>query len=219
MGKEFWIKCERKDEEELLNKYVKRDKNYPVVWITWYDAIEFCNKLSKKENLPVAYDNKGNMLDCNGKKTEDITKVKGYRLLTRAEWEYAARGGMKSKGYRYSGGNNLNEVSWNSENSKDDVIHNVGLKKPNELGIYDMTGTVAEMCTDYLWSYIKNINSVVLKYINAVGARIVKGGNIFDKEEYYRIGICTWMNNLSEVTTEDVTKNGGTGFRIAKTVN
>ena len=68
MGKEFWIKCERKDEEELLNKYVKRDKNYPVVWITWYDAIEFCNKLSKKENLPVAYDNKGNMLDCNGKK-------------------------------------------------------------------------------------------------------------------------------------------------------
>mgnify|MGYP003591407658 CR=1 FL=1 len=229
MGKEFWIKCERKDEEELLNKYVKRDKNYPVVWITWYDAIEFCNKLNKKENLPIAYDNKGNMLDCNGKKTEDITKVKGYRLLTRAEWEYAARGGIKSKGYRYSGSNNLNEVSWNSENSKDDVIHNVGLKKPNELGIYDMTGNVAEMCTDYLWSYIKNINPVGLKYSEKINcfpgnagatSRITKGNGEFD--EKYEIGTNSWIEDKNRKEEQEENsydmgiRNGFTGFRIGK---
>ena len=115
--------------------------------------------LSKKEGIAIAYDNSGNLLDEEGEKTSDITKVKGYRLPTRAEWEYAARGGRKSKGYKYSGSNNLNEVAWSIDDS--DKIHEVGLKKPNELGIYDMSGNVSEMCTDYGDAKLDNINPIV----------------------------------------------------------
>lgn len=70
-----------------------------------------------------------------------------FRLPTVDEWEYAARGGMKSKGFKYSGSNNIDEVGWYSKNSDD---HNfcVGLKLPNELGLYDMSGNVREWCQD-----------------------------------------------------------------------
>jgi formylglycine-generating enzyme required for sulfatase activity len=75
-----------------------------------------------------------------------------YRLPTGAEWEYAARGGNKSKGYRYSGSDNLDEVAWHGKNSGD-VSHDVGTKKPNELGIYDMSGNVHEWTNDWYIDY------------------------------------------------------------------
>ena len=78
---------------------------------------------------------------------------KNYRLPTEAEWEYAARGGNKSQGYKYSGSNNIDEVAWYVQNSLDQ-IHIVGQKKPNELGIYDMSGNVMEWCSDYYGYYI-----------------------------------------------------------------
>lgn len=104
-------------------KFVGR--NYPVNCVSWDDCIEFCRVLSLKTG-------------------------KRFRLPTEAEWEYAARGGNKSKLYKFSGSNNLYQVAWCLDNS-DSIPHQVKTKKPNELGIYDMTGNAWEWCSDY-WS-------------------------------------------------------------------
>jgi sulfatase modifying factor 1 len=71
----------------------------------------------------------------------------GKRLPTEAEWEFAARGGTKSKGFKYSGSDIIDEVAWYDENSKN-TVHPVGTKKSNELGLYDMTGNILEWCAD-----------------------------------------------------------------------
>lgn len=95
----------------------------PVLHVSWYDAEQFCKWISK----------------VSGKK---------YRLPTEAEWEFAAKGGIKTKGYTYSGGNDVNQVSWNATNSGLKV-HPVCEKKPNELGLYDMSGDAWQWCSDW----------------------------------------------------------------------
>lgn len=104
----------------------------------------------KGDNLPVenvSYDDvKTFITKLNGK------TGKTFRLPTEAEWEYAARGGKKSKGYKYSGSNNIDDVAWYSENSNDKT-HPVKTKIPNELGLYDITGNVWEWCSDWYGAY------------------------------------------------------------------
>ena len=90
---------------------------------------------------------------------------KAYRLPTEAEWEYAARGGNKSKGYKYSGSNNIDDVAWygnhlwggnfveNDDGNSGEEFHPVGTKAPNELGIHDMSGNVQEWVSDYYGDY------------------------------------------------------------------
>ena len=85
---------------------------------------------------------------------ETLNELTGeeFRLLTEAEWEYAARGGKLSKGYKYAGSDNLEEVAWTVANA-DGKSHPVASKKPNELGLYDMSGNVYEWCEDKYLMY------------------------------------------------------------------
>lgn len=97
--------------------------NLPVQNVSWYDCGDFVEKLNKLTG-------------------------KNFRLPSHTEWAFAAKGGNKSKGYKYAGGNDLDKVAWCQGNSGD-MPHPVATKAANELGVYDMMGNVHEWCSDY----------------------------------------------------------------------
>lgn len=182
---------------------------FPITNVTWEDAIAYCNWLSKKHGYNPAYSRRGPILTCN-------FDSDGYRLPTEAEWEFAAKGGNKSKGFKYVGGDNPDRMSWYVDNSERRP-HVYGTRYPNELGLHDLNGNVWEWCWDkYDELYYQDIKNGSAPASNPTGAlsgekRIVKGGS--------------WDSKLSFLrpTNKVATLPGNTyefyGFRVVRTVN
>lgn len=128
----------------------------PMYYINYDECVVFCAKLN-------------NLL------SNQLPKGYKFRIPTEAQWEYAARGGKKSNGYEYSGNNSIDEVAWYSGNSGEKA-HEVGTKKANELGIYDMSGNVGEWCQDGNVDYL-NIPDTNPKYLSTNFVHILRGGS------------------------------------------
>ena len=140
-------------------KYDKGD-NRPVQNVSWEDCREFIRKLNNLTGLQ-------------------------FSLPTEAQWEYAARGGRNSRGYKYSGSNDIGSVAWYTDNSGGET-HPVGMKQANELGLYDMSGNVYEWCSDWYGSYSSNSQT------NPTGAasgsyRVSRGGSYYFGAGYCRV--------------------------------
>ncbi len=128
-----------------------KGNNNPVEQVSWDDCQEFLSRLNR------------------------ITGER-FRLPTEAEWEYAARGGNKSRGYKYSGNDNIYDVAWFEKNSNNES-HPVATKLPNELGLYDMSGNVSEWCSDWYGSdYYANQSQTNPTGPGSGSYRIYRGG-------------------------------------------
>lgn len=147
----------------IMGKDIRQEyDNFPIVNVSWYDCFDFINRLNRLT--------KGN-----------------FRLPTKLEWEYAASGGHLSHGYSYSGSNNPDEVAWYKEGLQGS-IYEIALKKPNELGLYDMSGNIWEWCQDYC-PYHNNPYNLKKDILDnyAQAHRVMKGGSGGTEKELTKI--------------------------------
>lgn len=207
--------------QDKWKKYMKIDpskfkqEKRPVENITWISSLKFCNKISEHFGLQPVYkietDKLIKIIYKTGEEINpneaDFSKTEGYRLPTEVEWEWFAKGGEnKNSNFKYSGGENIEEVGWYSKNSNG---HSeiVGTKKPNDLQLYDCTGNVWEWCYDTTNENILNEKSYLYEE-NSLSKRI-RGGSWCDSEPYclitYRASSSSYSYNI--------------GFRIVRTVN
>ena len=137
----------------------------PVEMVSWDDAMAFCRKLNEMGLAPAGWT---------------------FTLPTEAQWEYAARGGNRSRGFMYAGGNDIGEVAWYDGNSRGET-HPVGTKRANELGLYDMSGNVWEWCLDwYEKGYAADPETLAG---NRGSGRVIRGGGWFYVAGYCRSAI------------------------------
>lgn len=157
----------------------------PVEQVDWNDIQEFLLRLN----------------DLTGQ---------NYRLPTEAEWEFAARGGNKSQGYRYAGSNNIEEIAWYKENA-DGKAQPVGLKLPNELGLYDMSGNVFEWCQN--WAYIYSASPQSSSTEGVAGSyHMLRGGSWKQGKNFCRVAY-----RMPDATSSLGLRFSSFGFRLART--
>jgi formylglycine-generating enzyme required for sulfatase activity len=165
---------------------------YPVTQKQWVSIMGSNPSYYQGENLPVdrvSWDMIQDFIFALNRATG-----KNYRLPTEAEWEFAARGGNKSEGYKYSGSNNIDEVAWYLDNSNY-TTHPVATKKPNELGIYDMSGNVREWCKDGSRTYVETPQTNPQGPVN-INTRILRGADAADPMRWNRVSMrFSWSHN------------------------
>ena len=221
--------CKYQTTQDMWLEVMENNPSYfkggrrPVEKVTWWDTLEYCNRLSLKYGLQPVYDlsqrSKG-ILKINqlGGKSEypnlaDFRKTEGFRLPTVVEWEWFARGGEVAVqdgtfSVKFAGSNKLNEVSWYKSNSENQT-HNVGTKKPNQLGLYDCIGNVWEWCYDTNgFGHISE--KVPYIYDENQNNRKLKGGSWYSHSE-----TCELIHHLSIGTSYKVNFYG---FRIVRTI-
>lgn len=171
----------------------------PVEMVSWYEAIEFCNRLSGLTGRSPAY-------RIDGKRVTYDPRKDGFRLPTEAEWEYAARGAGYDEYQLYTGSDEIDAVGWYQKNSEG-TTHPVGRKAPNSLGLYDMTGNVWEWC----WDWHDAGYYSVAPSADPVGpdtgkARVDRGGSWYNTPDKSRTAIRGYSR--PELTRETL------GFRV-----
>ncbi|MEM6261398.1 MAG: SUMF1/EgtB/PvdO family nonheme iron enzyme [Bacteroidota bacterium] len=188
--------------EEVMNKNPSAfpHPQRPVEQASWYDAITFCNTLSRKHKFQEAYLINTERKDPNNQSENDdlkytvslVPNANGYRLPTEAEWEYAARGGEYAQPFEFAGSPNKKEVAVFDDNSHG-ISLPVGLRTPNALGLYDLSGNVYE----WLWDWFDGTYYEMCKeqgtVVNTIGPgagsrRVVRGGSwFFSNDDFLRV--------------------------------